>query len=130
MATEAQISRVRFLIGDPAGETAYWSDADLEDAIDATNNIDDNPDLYTAAAEVLTAWAARIAREFDFQTEGGRFDRSQQTEALLSIAKQYRGKGGFSIGLIAPADELPDENESRLSDDAQDTRVAATTKVA
>lgn len=46
-------------------------------------------DLYGAAADVLEAWAAREALEFDFSVGDQRFARSQKRQALLELAAQY-----------------------------------------
>jgi hypothetical protein len=49
-------------------------------------------DLYGSAAAVLQAWAAKVSREFDFATDGQRFDRSQKREGLLATAREYARK--------------------------------------
>ncbi len=86
MASAAQRNQLRDLIGDPSSATQTWSDAALEGYIDQNAG-----DLYAAAAYVLTIWAARLAREFDFSApEAGSFSRSQQREALLAMAREYR----------------------------------------
>jgi hypothetical protein len=86
MASAAQRNQLRDLIGDPSSATQTWSDAALEGYIDQNAE-----DLYAAAAYVLTIWAARLAREFDFSApEAGSFSRSQQREALLAMAREYR----------------------------------------
>lgn len=46
-------------------------------------------DLYGAAATALTAWAAKVAREFDFATDNQRFDRSQKADGLLKTAREF-----------------------------------------
>lgn len=47
-------------------------------------------DVYGAAADLLEAWAAKVALEFDFEADGGKFRRSQKREALLALAREYR----------------------------------------
>lgn len=49
-------------------------------------------DLYGAAQAVCEAWAARVAREFDFQTDGQQFDRTGKREGLLKVAREYSRK--------------------------------------
>ncbi len=49
-------------------------------------------DLWAAAADVLEAWAAKVALEFDFDADGSGYKRSQKREALLAVAAQYRRK--------------------------------------
>jgi hypothetical protein len=46
-------------------------------------------DLYGTAAAVCEAWAAKVAREFDFQTDQQRFDRTGKREGLLAVAREY-----------------------------------------
>jgi hypothetical protein len=111
MATTAQRTELRDLIGDPAGDTQTWSNASLDLYIDKNSE-----DLYAAAAYVLTLWAAKLAREFDFTApEAGSFSRSQQQDMLLAQAKEYRkligsagagfAGGGFSVGERTRSDE-------------------------
>lgn len=47
-------------------------------------------DVYAAAADMLEAWAARVALDFDFSADGGQFSRSQKRGALMAVAEQYR----------------------------------------
>lgn len=49
-------------------------------------------DVHWAAADVLEAWAAKVALRFDFATSDQRFQASQQREALLEVAQVYRSK--------------------------------------
>jgi hypothetical protein len=111
MATEAQRTELRDLIGDPSGAAQTWSDASLNTYIDKHSG-----DMFATAAYVLTIWAAKLAREFDFTApEAGTFNRSQQREALLELANHYRKfagsttgsfvGGGFSVGERTRSDE-------------------------
>ncbi len=153
------ITRLRTLVGDPAGTDQTWSDDELQDFLDAnrldvrhatlrpettwsdgtvtytdyyadyghwesgvvledsegddltpaSSNLvvghwtfaDQDPnvyitgktfDLYAAAADVLEAWAAKVALEFSFSADGSTFNRVQKRESLLSVAAQYRRK--------------------------------------
>ncbi len=47
-------------------------------------------DVYAAAADALEARAAQVALAFDFSADGASYQRSQQGEALLRLAQQYR----------------------------------------
>jgi hypothetical protein len=48
-------------------------------------------DLYGAAADVLEAWAAKLAGNFDFAPgDGQTFKRSQEREAKSALALTYR----------------------------------------
>lgn len=49
-------------------------------------------DLYAAAAELLTAWAAKAARDFDFMSGSQTFFRSQKRAGLLALAAEFRRK--------------------------------------
>lgn len=46
-------------------------------------------DFWAAAADLLEQWAARLALDFDFVTDGQRFDRSQKREGLLLVAREF-----------------------------------------
>jgi hypothetical protein len=47
-------------------------------------------DLHGAAVELLGAWLAKLKLEFDFETDGQVFDRSQKRRALEGLAADYR----------------------------------------
>lgn len=64
-----------------------WTFADRGSAVYITGK---TFDLWATAADVLEAWAARVALEFDFDADGGKYKRSQKREALLSVAARYR----------------------------------------
>lgn len=49
-------------------------------------------DVYAAAADVLEAWAAREARQFEVETPAVRAMRQQKMANLLTMAAQYRAK--------------------------------------
>lgn len=59
------------------GGTAYFSNGRVYD-------------IYAAAADLLTAWAAREARQFDVSTPAVNAKRSQKADYLLKMASQYR----------------------------------------
>ena len=48
-------------------------------------------DLYAAAADALEARAGMVALQYDFSADGATYNRSQQMQALLALARQYRG---------------------------------------
>lgn len=47
-------------------------------------------DPYGAAASLLEAWASKVSLDFDFQTDGQRFDRSQKAAMLRQAAGEMR----------------------------------------
>lgn len=47
-------------------------------------------DVYRAAANLLETWAALLARQFNFSSDGQSFSRSQASQGLVMLAKQYR----------------------------------------
>lgn len=49
-------------------------------------------DIYAAAADLLEMWSAKLALNFDFTADGQSFRRSQASQALLTLARQYRNK--------------------------------------
>jgi hypothetical protein len=46
-------------------------------------------DIPGAAYDLLTAWAAKVARDFDFATDGQDFSRSQKRTGLVALATEY-----------------------------------------
>lgn len=61
-------------------------------------------DLFGAAADLLEAWAAKLTREFDFDSDGQRFLRSQQATALNALAERYRRKRRVTSGILVRTD--------------------------
>lgn len=62
-------------------------------------------DVYGAAADLLEAWAARVAREFDFETDGQSFKRSQQAKGLRDAAMDMRRRQRPTLGRQVRTDE-------------------------
>lgn len=65
-------------------------------------------DLYGAAADVLEAWAARVALDFDFHVAGQTFRGSQKQAQLLELAQQYRWKQRPAYVTTRRTDEVVD----------------------
>lgn len=53
-------------------------------------------DLFAAAVDVLRAWQAKAAAEFDFATDGQSFSRSQKGSAIAALALEYQRKAAPS----------------------------------
>lgn len=47
-------------------------------------------DLAATAADLLEAWAASLKREYDLRTGDQVFNRSDQTPAMVELARNYR----------------------------------------
>ena len=62
-------------------------------------------DVYGAAADLLEAWASKVALEFDFSSDGGSFQRSQKREALLDLAKAYR-RQSWAVSVVMYRDDI------------------------
>ena len=63
-----------------------------------------NYDVYAAAADALEARAAQVALAYDFSADGASYHRSQQGEALLRLARQYRGRSRPTIARMVRDD--------------------------
>lgn len=64
-------------------------------------------DLHLACAELLEAWAAKVALDFDFTTDQQTFNRSQKREGLLALAKAQRRQARVGSGRLVRTDERP-----------------------
>lgn len=49
-------------------------------------------DIYGSAQALCEAWAAKVAREFDFATDQQTFDRTGKREGLLMVAREFARK--------------------------------------
>ncbi len=61
-------------------------------------------DVYAAAADALEARAAQFALAYDFSADGATYHRSQQSEALLRLARQYRGQARVRVARMVRTD--------------------------
>ncbi len=92
-----EISRVRLLIHDPAGDSQVFSDDDIEATLAEHEISDGEYDAYAAAADLLEVWAAREKLSFDVNADGASFSRSQKARLMLAQAAQYRRQQRPSI---------------------------------
>lgn len=114
MAESADIAQLRRITG--AGETEYivdgitfWTDTQLEEILDRhTTGVapDLTVDFDAAAAEVLEAWAARLALTYDVTMDGQSLKRSQMAAQVKARSAEARSRasGGDirSVQTIAP----------------------------
>lgn len=61
-------------------------------------------DVYAAAALICTEWAARLARDFDFQADMDEFKRSQKSTGLLRAAAALRAKSRPAVASLVRTD--------------------------
>lgn len=61
-------------------------------------------DVYAAAADALEARAAQFALAYDFSADGATYHRSQQAQALLALAKQYRRRSRPRVARMVRTD--------------------------
>lgn len=96
MATPADITAVRFYVGDPAGADQQLSDADITFALDQTSD-----DVLTAAAVCARALAARYARKVDTKFETVESKYSQLRDNYNNLARQLdqqaKKQGGMGL---------------------------------
>lgn len=55
-------------------------------------------DVYAAAVDLLEAWQAKVALEYNFSAEGQSFQRSQKLGQLAALADTYRKRMGAAGG--------------------------------
>ena len=68
-------------------------------------------DVYGAAADLLEAWAAKVALEYDVAVGDQRLSRSQKAKALLALAEQYKRRMMPTVAVMERGDtELPRGN--------------------
>lgn len=97
------------VLDDIASEVALVKDADGLTPVDADYTT--TVDLYRAAAEAWRTKAGMVAEGFDFEAEGGVFDRSQVYKHYLDQAARYAGMAGnLSPQTGRPVEESADAN--------------------
>ena len=83
------LEKVRLEIGDTDSTAALFTDEELNVWI--TNRSDN---VLLAAADACDAAARKLARAYDFQTDGQAFKRSQLSKAFADQAKDLRARAG------------------------------------
>lgn len=61
-------------------------------------------DVYSAAVDVLTAWAARLKFAYDFTADGATFRRSQQMQTIRGLIAQYSALAGPQVMTMTRSD--------------------------
>lgn len=61
-------------------------------------------DVHASAAVILDQWAARVKLEFDFATDGDRYQRSQKHQHLKDQAAAQRARGRLESVPIVRSD--------------------------
>lgn len=61
-------------------------------------------DVYAAAADLLTQWAAREARAFDYTGDGQSLRRSQKCTQLQQMADEYRAQAWVATQRVTRSD--------------------------
>lgn len=70
-------------------------------------------DVYRAAANLLEMWAALLARQFAFTSDGQTFNRQQASQGLVMLAKQYRKQQRPTTARMV-RDDLSDGQEADM----------------
>jgi len=96
--TVDDVTQLRRITGVGATEytvdgVAYWTDLQLETVL-TSHTVDGVIDFTAAAAEVLEAWAARLALSYDVTIDGQSMKRSQRAEQIRRRAADYRIRAG------------------------------------
>ncbi len=131
-ATAEQIARLRRMVNEPGADT--YSDVELQGYIERYPVVDargENPyvestitpgtleinddwtatyDLNAAAADVWTEKAASLAADYDFETQGQSFSRSQAYEQAMAQARQYRSRRSWKTVTARPEPRDPNMN--------------------
>jgi len=91
----------RYPLMDELGEEPYTWDTSTEPPTqDANDSWIATYDLNAAAADIWDEKVAKVAQDFNFSADGGRYDRAQVAEMFMKRARYYRGRR--AIGVIAP----------------------------
>jgi hypothetical protein len=85
------------------GET-YWTDEQIEAMLVRVTPEDADPDVEVAAATILDAWAAQLARVYDVTMDGQSLARSQMMQAVRERAEEIRARAGID-GITSIATE-------------------------
>lgn len=91
MTVDTNLEKLRLRIGDTdvgdSGANARFKDSELNYFLSAETTI------AAAALAAVESWVAKKASSYDFETDGQSFKRSQESEAMLALAKYWRSLG-------------------------------------
>jgi hypothetical protein len=125
-ASISDVLKLRRMIAEPTSTT--YSDDDLEDVIESHPVLDSDGydpeeddwtatyDLNAAAAEIWEEKATAYIGLYDFNADGGSFNRSQAYEQAMKMARHYHSRK--RVGSITLRPEPKVEAEELDSDDS------------
>lgn len=116
-ATEAQVAELRRKVAEPT--TATYGDSDIASyierypLIDSDGNLPDESDwtatydLNAAAADVWEEKASGLVGNYDFQADGGSYQRSQAHAQAMQQARYYRSRRSAKTSTMIPVPKNP-----------------------
>lgn len=106
MSVETLVSQLRSLVGDAAGDSQVFADAELQAALERTlegvavaDAVDADYEINEAAADVCELWAMRLKDDVDFKDGAREFKDSQKREGLLVMAGRFRQRSSRGVGV-------------------------------
>jgi len=116
-ATESQVAELRRKVVEPTTDT--YGDSVLAEyiekypLIDADGNLPDEADwtarydLNAAAADVWDEKASALSANYDFQADGGSYQRSQAYDQAMKQARYYRSRRSARTSQMIPTPKNP-----------------------
>ncbi|MGYP004450473721 len=87
--------RVRFELQDVEEDRALFSDAEIDDLL-----AQEGDSVLNAAGHGCELLALRYARDFDFQADGARFNKSSLTKHFRDLGVQLRNRARGSVAVM------------------------------
>ena len=92
------IEKVRLLIGDPAGVSQHFSDADIQAFLDMAGD-----SVFLAAAYALKAWASALSELVDSERIGDYSYSKKQVDNKLKLAESYEKQAASTPAMAIPS---------------------------
>lgn len=125
MAITTALSKLRLELGDTVETDHLFNDDELQHFL--TEEADD---VLKARLRACEAAMLRLARAYDFETDGQSFNRSQMSAAYAKMAKQLRAQGittsGDPSGIRTIATTVVDGYSDDIPNDQVSTAGSAT----
>lgn len=127
-ASIVEVVKLRRMVAESTSDT--YSDDDLEDIIETypvldSEGLDPDDDAWTAtydlnaaAAQIWEEKAAALIGLYDFNADGGSFNRSQMYEQAMKMARHYHSRKRVKTITTRPEPAVAEDGDELDDDDS------------
>lgn len=116
---DTDLEKVRLEIGDTDSTDALFTDAEINVKLSLRAN-----NIEATAADLCDILAVRFARQFDFETDGQKFARSQRSKMYKDMAAVLRARANGGITSV-PTTRVDGYSSDVTSEDVSTSSVTS-----